>query len=129
VKVRAALGFAPAAEAPRPFVSAAKPAPAAPAARPSRAPITSTEWLERRGLLESLSISEAAASQESAAIASAVFAPAVPPAPRPARPSSRSFRAAPAVILDPSAPARLPGLVWWAFALLPAAFVLLKKFP
>lgn len=130
VKVRAALGFAPAPAA-NSFGGAAKGTPAAsfaPRRRP-RVPITSTEWLERRGLLESISVSEAAASQEAAL-----------PSPRQAAsapqrggaswfstaPSPRSA-AVPALVLQTPEPARVPPLAWWGLAFLPAGLVLLKE--
>jgi hypothetical protein len=122
VQVRAAFGLAPLAAAPR----AASAAPAAPssvsAAR--RAPITSTEWLERRGLLETISISEAAAAQTAAAAS---------PLPAPARASvsvsayAPAALTAPALVLDSTAPARVPPLIWWGLAFLPAVLVLIKE--
>lgn len=127
VKVRAALGFAPSGAAAATGASA-NGKPAAPRAAPrSRAPITSTEWLERRGLLESLSASEAAASQEAAALPAAAistarsFASGRAPASSPRAAAARSF------VLDPAAPSRVPPFAWWALAFLPAGLVLLKE--
>ena len=130
VKVRAALGFAPAPATANTFDGAAKGTAPSSARRP-RVPITSTEWLERRGLLESISVSEAAASQEAAALpspsfadapvraAATWFAPAYAPAPR--------STVVPALVLDPAAPARVPPFAWWGLAFLPAGLVLLKE--
>jgi hypothetical protein len=133
VKVRAILSLAPAASATSavsPLVSAAQSAPAAAfAVRPARAPITSTEWLERRGLLESLSVSEAAASQEAAAlIAPAVLAADRAPATllAPAAAAPKSF-AVPAPFPEPAAPIRVPALAWFSLAFLPAVLVLLDE--
>ncbi|MFI5350547.1 MAG: hypothetical protein ACHQ2Z_13455 [Elusimicrobiota bacterium] len=130
VKVRAAMGLSPAAATPAPLGGAAKGA-RADAARntatsSSRVPVTSTEWLERRGLLESISASEAAASQQAASLP--VLLPelasvgAFSPASR-----TRSARAA-APVLDLRIPARGPALGWWALALLPVLLVLLNEF-
>jgi hypothetical protein len=110
VKVRAALGLESAAEAARP---SAAPAAAAAPARARRVPLTSTEWLERRGLLETLSVSEAFAAQTALAAPTAAPATAVSPLP--------------ALVLDPAAPARVSPLAWWAIAFLPAGLVLLKE--
>ncbi|HEX4048830.1 MAG TPA: hypothetical protein VH309_13385 [Elusimicrobiota bacterium] len=134
VKVRAALGLAPAlvAAAPSPLLAAAarlSGAAALAGPRRPRAPITSTEWLERRGLLESLSVSEAAASQEAAALAAtAAAAPSAFARAEPGLVSPAARRAlVPALVLDPTRPARVPALAWWALAFLPAGFVLLKE--
>jgi hypothetical protein len=114
VKVRTALGMAPAV-APRPFAAGAggKLSPAAAGLDFKRAPVTSTEWLERRGLFETLSASEAAAVQTagaSAAPAAIASAPSRPfPAPLPVRPESA------------------PASAVWVLAFLPVAAVLLKK--
>lgn len=75
------------------------------------APVTSTEWLERRGLLESLSASEAAARQ-SAAAARATTVPAPESAPRRER---------------GGAPLRVPAAAWLSLAFLPALLVVLEK--
>lgn len=129
VKVRAALGLPAAGR------TLAAPAPnGAAAARARRAavraPLTSTEWLERRGLLESLSATEAAAVQQAAALPAAGaslfvdrgLAPSVAP---------HAFAAARAVAPPSSdaasAPSRVPAPVWWALAFLPAGLVLLKE--
>jgi hypothetical protein len=133
VKVRAALGFASAPTTANSFKPEAKGTSAASftTQRRPRVPITSTEWLERRGLLESISVSEAAASQAAAALPSpsfadapgsaavSWFAPASAPAPR--------STAVPALLLDPAAPARVPPFAWWGLAFLPAGLVLLKE--
>ena len=88
------------------------------------APITSTEWLERRGLLESLSVSEAAAFQD----ASSLSTPAVAPgrALGLAASSAPGSAVVPAPNLDPTAPVRA-SLAWWGLAFLPGALVLLKE--
>ncbi|MDE2510540.1 MAG: hypothetical protein KGL74_05410 [Elusimicrobia bacterium] len=111
VKVRSALHLDPPA-APKPFVAGANSAaPASAFSRaPSRAPLTSTEWLERRGLLESLSASEAAADQTAAAER--------PGAMRPPSPSRLSV---------PARRSSVPSSALWALAFLPAAAILLKK--
>ena len=125
VKVRAALGFAPSAAALSPSATANGKSEAARPASRFRAPITSTEWLERRGLLESLSVSEAAASQEAAARAAPVSARSLANGLGPA--AVPRAAAAPARPFAPSAPARVPPLAWWALAFLPAGLVLLKE--
>ncbi|MDE2140941.1 MAG: hypothetical protein KGJ84_00845 [Elusimicrobia bacterium] len=111
VKVRSALHLGPPV-APKPFVAGAdSAAPALAFSRaPSRAPLTSTEWLERRGLLESLSASEAAADQTAAAER--------PGAMRPPSPSRLSV---------PARRSSVPSPALWALAFLPAAAILLKK--
>jgi hypothetical protein len=127
VKVRAALGLAPAAATAGPFGGSVKGAPAAAFStqRRPRVPITSTEWLERRGLLESISVSEAAASQEAASLPARAVVPGRAAAswfgasPRPA--------AVPALVLDPTTPVRVPPFAWWGLAFLPAGLVLLKE--
>jgi hypothetical protein len=130
VKVRAALGLSPYAAASRPASAATKTAAAARAPRRAAVPVTSTEWLERRGLLETLSVSEAAATQAAAMPAEAAalgagLAPALAlgraPSPLPA-PAGVA-----ALVLDPTTPARVPPFVWWGLAFLPAALVLLLK--
>ena len=90
-------------------------------------PITSTEWLERRGLLESISASEAAASQEAASLLPPELAPARATALARAPVSAPRTAALPALVfLDPAAP-RVPPWAWWALALMPAGLVLLKE--
>lgn len=117
VKVRTALGLT-AAVSPRPFSSAARPAAPSAAGAASRegTPVTSTEWLERRGLLESLSASEAAAGQ--AVAAAPLSSPAAPRTDAPAR------APAPAV---PFRSGEVPAPALWLLAFLPAAFVLSKE--
>lgn len=116
VKVRSALGFLPA--------SAAAPsgppraAPATSEAPATGVPLTSTEWLERRGLLETLSAVEFAAGGVSGA-------------PVPAKPGRGADAAPPAPARRaPDAPARptLPSPVFWGLAFLPAAAALLREF-
>jgi hypothetical protein len=102
---------------PKPFAAGTLPASSgAPSSLRHGAPVTSTEWLERRGLLETLSVTEAAADQAArAALASPVV---VAPA---------TLRREPAPVRrDSSAP--LPDGLWWGLAFLPAAAVLLKDF-
>jgi hypothetical protein len=117
VKVRSVLGLAPAVS-PRPF-SAGTRAPRPAAGSLAGAPLTSTEWLERRGLLESLSASEAAAGQAFAARGTAV--PAAPVVSSPAPASAPSPARAP--LRSDAAPS--PAL--WLLAFLPAAVVLFKE--
>jgi hypothetical protein len=123
VQVRAALGL-PASAAPRPFAAAARADARAAASAVPRAPIMPTEYLERRGLLESLSASEAAAEQTADALSRR------PPAPPRAAVSEYAPAAltSPAFIFDSTKPARVPPLVWWSLAFLPAGIVLLKNF-
>ena len=130
VKVRAAMGFSPAAATPAPSGGAAKGA-RADAARntatnSSRAPVTSTEWLERRGLLESISASEAAASQQAASLP--VLLPELASVPALARAAASKSAGARAPLSDPKTPARAPSAAWWALALLPALLVLFNEF-
>ena len=110
VKVRGAMGLSRPSE-PAAFSGAS--AGSSPAAVWSAAlrsgPAASTEWMERRGLLESLSASEAAAVQV-ARLPEGV-------------PSSSRFAAPPAPA--PSEPG-LPAAAW-SLAFLPAALFLLKK--
>ncbi|HXS99671.1 MAG TPA: hypothetical protein VN915_03285 [Elusimicrobiota bacterium] len=121
VRVQAALGFA---SSSRPLA-----APAPNGAAAVAAPVTSTEWLERRGLLESLSASEAAAVQQaasgSAAGAGLAVANGLAPAVAPHASAARSRAAA--APLAPAAPAPVPAPVWWALAFLPAGLVLLRE--
>jgi Meckel syndrome type 1 protein len=109
VTVRSALHLAAPVEA-KPSV-AAEDGASAKAARFAAGPAASTEWLERRGLLETLSASEATAVQTARAARAedVVHAPARPASPRQA----------------PSDGVPSPAL--WALAFLPAAAVLLKK--
>jgi hypothetical protein len=120
VKVRAALGFSPAARTPLPSHVAAK----APPARPL-APFTSTEMLERRGLLESLSASEAAASQQAASLPALLPELASVRAYAPAS-ASRSVAAA-SPVFGLKIPARTASAAWWILALLPAVLVLIHE--
>jgi hypothetical protein len=112
VKVRAVLGLET--EARTESRPSTPPSGAAPAsARAARVPLTSTEWLERRGLLESLSASEAAADQTALAASAAAAKSAAAPLPD--------------LILAPARSARVSPLAWWALAFLPAGLVLLKE--
>jgi hypothetical protein len=110
VKVRGALGMSPSAvPAAKSFSVGAN--GSVPASRAGTgAPVTSTEWLERRGLLEVLSASEAAADQ---------IARAVPP-------RAAALVAPSARVPSPRRPVEVPGAAW-ALAFLPAAALLLKK--
>lgn len=115
VRIGAAAGPASLTVGPKPFAAGTLPPASGAAAAPGRgAPVTSTEWLERRGLLETLSVTEAAAEQTARAAASAgpSYAPLVARRePPPARRDS---------------PSPLPEPLWWGLAFLPAAAVLLK---
>ena len=128
VKVRAALGFAPAAVVPRLSAGAPKGTAAAAFSAPRlpRGTITSTEWLERRGLLESLSMSEAAASQEAASLPALM--PELAYAQGLALSAKPRFAVAPSPLPVPAAPARVPSRAWWSLAFLPAVLVLFNEF-
>lgn len=81
------------------------------------APLTSTEWLERRGLLETLSASEAAAGE--------VALPFVPGGPASGR-SSGIFMPLRPASSAPAAPVPFPPF-FWGLAFLPAAAALLRE--
>jgi hypothetical protein len=128
LRIRAVLGLAPEAPAAAPTRSAAaavRSGTAAPAARVARAPLASTEFLERRGLLESLSAFETAAAQNSAAQM------AVETAPKGSAPASALVRAQPASGTTRAAPPRFSAhaeshlpRAWWGLAFLSVALVL-----
>lgn len=131
VKVRAALGLAPS----RVLAPGTRPShPQAPgvAEHPeSDAPVTSTEWLERRGLLEMLSASESVAGDVSAVPVTSARSAAASADLASAQPTALPERLLDSVASIPRAPVApapaLPSLYWLA-ALIPAAGALLRKF-
>lgn len=121
VRVRSALGLPVSAAVPAGLRSSAvvpraAAAPRAPVA--TGAPLTSTEWLERRGLLETLSAVESVAGDVSAA---AFFV-------KTGRGESTApARPVPSAPLAPAHPA-LPSPLFWGLAFLPAAAALFREF-
>ncbi|MBI3564277.1 MAG: hypothetical protein HY079_03665 [Elusimicrobia bacterium] len=113
VRIGASAPVPAAPAAPKPFAAAT---PAASAAALRAAPPSSTEFLERRALLETLSATEAAAVQAARPGGFAADAP-LPPAPRLV---SRT------PVRRPAAPSS-PAPFWLGLAFLPAAAFLLKE--
>ncbi|MEK7383545.1 MAG: hypothetical protein AAB262_09705 [Elusimicrobiota bacterium] len=113
VKVRAALGWLPASATALWMPRASDASRVVPV---TGAPMTSTEWLERRGLFETLSAVESVAGDVFAAPLAAI--------------SDRDASASPAAPAAPVAPSRSKPYspIFWGLAFLPVAVAFLREF-